>query len=227
VYRFCIQSLTPLIVFAGLAMAAPPQVGIVTSVGSFTLDDSAVTANATLFEGSRIETGDAPCRLQLNEGGKLLLGAESKGIVYQDRFVLERGSGRFENYIVEVSTLRVRTESALTFAEVAIRNTNIAGPGMVRVGAFKGPVRVSTAAGKLLVNLQAGHTFDFETPDTQNAAAATPLPGHAPAASPAPAGVGIAAKVATVAVVAAGAGTAAAVAVVKNSDEPAISPSTR
>ncbi len=157
----------------------------------------------------------------------MLLGAESKATVYRDRLVLERGSSRIENYTIEVSTLRVQTASMLTFAEVAYRNSSIAGPGMVRVGAFKGPVRVSTAQGKLLVNLQAGRTFDFATPD-ENAAAPLPPPsGNAPAAAPTTAGVGVATKVAVVAVVAAGASTAAGVAIVKASDEPTISPSTR
>jgi hypothetical protein len=237
VYRFCIEPLIALIVFASLGMAAPSVVGIVTSSGSLTIDDAAVTGNATLFEGSRIETGTAPSQIQLNDGGRMLLGAESKGIVYRDRLVLERGSGRFENYTVEVSSVLIQAEGFDKFAEVAFRNSNIAGPGLVRVAAFKGPVRVSTTKGLVLVNLQAGRTFDFSPQDPETAAASIPpadrqAPG-APkgtggaAAPPATASVGIAAKVAIIGVVGAGASAAAAVAVIKSNDQAAISPSSR
>ena len=81
------------------------------------------------------------------------LAAESRGIVYRDRMVLESGSGRVENMSVDALSLRIRPEGA---AEVAIRN-----PGQVEVAALSGPVRVTTANGVLLANLQAGRKLAF------------------------------------------------------------------
>src|SRR5438477_13140822 len=96
--------------------------------------------------------------LQLNHGAKMQLAAESSGIVYRDRLVLERGAGRVENYAVEALSLRIRPEAA---AEVSVRKPNVAGPGSVEVAALNGPVRVTTANGVLLANLQAGRRLAF------------------------------------------------------------------
>src|SRR6266581_5329140 len=99
VHRFSVQSLIALILAANLSLgvAAAPAVGIITATGSFTVDASNVTGNATLFEGNQIETGKVSSQLQLNNGAKMQLAAESRGIVYRDRLVLDRGSGRVAN----------------------------------------------------------------------------------------------------------------------------------
>ena len=85
-HRYTVQSLITLILVANLSlgMAAAPAVGVVTARGSFTIDDSRITGNATLFEGNKIQTGPASSQLQLNNGAKMQLAAESRGIVYRD-----------------------------------------------------------------------------------------------------------------------------------------------
>ena len=162
-YRSSIQSLMMLVAVASLGTAATPAVGIATALGSFTVNNSKVTGSATLSEGSRIETDTTPSQLQLNEGGRMQLGAESKAIVYRDRVVLERGSGRFENYVVEAFTLRIQPDGAS--AEVAVRNCSLAGPATIRVAAFEGPVRITTSNGVLVSNLPAGRRFEFVAQD--------------------------------------------------------------
>jgi hypothetical protein len=151
-------------------MAAPPAVGILTSAQSLTLDRSKVIGTATLLEGSRIETGTAPAQLQLTDGGRIEIGAESKGVVYRDRLVLERGSGRFENYVVEAFLLKIRPDGPGASAEIAVRNCSLAGPGTLRVAAFNGPVRITSPDGALVSNLPAGRTLDFVTGDPGSAA---------------------------------------------------------
>ena len=160
-HRYSIQSLIALILAANLSlgMAAAPAVGVVTARGSFTIDDSRIAGNATLCEGNHIETGTAPSNLQLNSGAKMQLAAESRGIVYRDRLVLEKGSGRFENYNVDALSLRVRPDGAS--ADVSVRRASAAGPGVVEVAALNGPVRVTTAMGVLLANLQSGGKLAF------------------------------------------------------------------
>jgi hypothetical protein len=160
-HRYSIQPLVALILAANLSlgMAAAPAVGVVTARGSFTIDDSRIAGNATLFEGSRIVTGTAPSQLQLNNGASMQLAAESSGIVYRDRLVLESGSGRFDNHGVEALSLRIRPEGA---AEVSVRNSGLDGAGLVEVAALNGPVRVTTANGVLLANLQTGRKLAFQ-----------------------------------------------------------------
>src|SRR5882724_3952207 len=125
-------------------MAAAPAVGIATARGSFTIDNSSIAGNATLFEGNRIETGRTSSQLQLNNGAKMQLAAESRGIVYRDRLVLERGSGRAENYSVEALSLHIRPDGGNGSAQVSVADR-----GQVLVAALNGPVRVSAANGVL------------------------------------------------------------------------------
>src|SRR5206468_12021468 len=118
-------------------MAAPPAVGIMTARGSFTIDASSIAGNATLFEGNQIETGKASSRLQLNTGARVQLAAESRGIVYRDRLVLEKGSSRFEkagNYQVEALSLRIRPDGENTAAEISVGKS-----GVVQVAALTAP----------------------------------------------------------------------------------------
>jgi hypothetical protein len=170
VHRYTVQSLIALILVANLSlgMAAAPAVGVVTARGSFTIDDSSIAGNATLFEGNQIRTGQAASHLQLNSGASMQLAAESRGIVYRDRMVLERGSGRAENYNVEALSLRIRPEGAA--ADVSVEK------GQVAVAALNGPVRVTTANGVLLANLQAGHKLAF-TPEAVMPSAPTTVTG--------------------------------------------------
>src|SRR5215470_7583491 len=169
VQSYSVQSLIAIVMVIHLSvgMAAVPAVGIVTARGSFTIDDSSIAGNATLFEGSHIQTGTISSELQLNNGARMRLAAESSGIVYRDRLVLEKGMGRVENagsFQVEANSLRIHP------ARDAGAQISLRGAGAVEVAAIYGPVRVTSANGVLLANLQAGKTIDF----TPEASASTP-----------------------------------------------------
>jgi hypothetical protein len=176
VHRFLVQSRMALIVAANLPLgiAAPPAVGTVTARGSFTIDASTITGNATLFEGNQIETGKISSQLQLNNGARMQLAAESRGIVYRDRLVLEKGTSWIRsgaNSQVEANSLRIRPASETSGAQISIRQS-----GTVQVAALSGPVRVTAANGVLLANLQEGKTLDF-TPDATGPATPTTVTG--------------------------------------------------
>jgi hypothetical protein len=176
VHRLTVQTLIALILVANLSLgiAASPAVGVVTARGSFTIDDSSVAGNATLFEGNRIETGIASSRLQMNTGARVQLAAESRGIVYRDRLVLEKGSSRFEkagNYQVEALSLRIHPDGEDTAARISVGKS-----GVVQVAALNGPVQVTAANGTLLANLEAGRSLNF-TPEDSGPAAPTTVTG--------------------------------------------------
>lgn len=170
-----VQSLIALVLAANLSLgfAAAPAVGVVTASGSFTVDSSRMAGNATLFEGSVIETGKGSSQLRLNNGARMHLAAESRGIVYRDRMILERGDSQFESlnsYQVEALTLHVRPSGGAS-ARVKVRDANT-----LHVAALNGPVRVANAQGVLIARLEAGHALQF-TPEAAGAAAPSSMTG--------------------------------------------------
>ncbi|MBK9168033.1 MAG: hypothetical protein IPM24_11275 [Bryobacterales bacterium] len=142
------------------ALGAAPVVGMATARGNFTIDNARVAGNATLFEGNTVETAGASSQLHLNNGVRMHLAAGSKGVVYRDRLVLERGYGQLENlerYEVEAGLLRIRSGGPAA-ARVAF-----VGDNQVQVAALTGAVQVRNADGLLLANLAAGRAADFQT----------------------------------------------------------------
>src|SRR5882724_9890523 len=64
--------------------AANPAIGMAISNGSFQVNRTRLSGNATLFEGSTIETATAPSQIQLDGGPRLRLAAETRARIYQD-----------------------------------------------------------------------------------------------------------------------------------------------
>jgi hypothetical protein len=153
-----------------MSWAAPPGIGTATARGQFLLDSASVQGNATLLEGSVVETRATPSVLRLQAGPRMTIGSSSRGKVYADRLVLEKGEGRLEGsrqYRIEASSLRVLPESSETIARVAYGQ-----PGKVTVAALSGALRVTTADGVLLAKLEPGMAREFEP---QGAGAAAPV----------------------------------------------------
>ncbi len=151
-------------------LASPPVIGTATARGQFLLDNAAVQGNATLLEGSVLETRSAPSRLRLQGGAEIMIGSGSRGRVYGDRLVLEKGEGRLagsRQYRIDAGVLRVLPDAPAAAARVAYWR-----PGTITVAAMDGPVSVATADGVLLARLDAGMARAFEP---QAAGAAAPV----------------------------------------------------
>jgi hypothetical protein len=73
-----------------VALAAP-AIGIVTASGHFNVEGSQVWGNATLFDGTVVETSTASSELALRNGVKVQLAAGSRARIWQNRLVLEKG----------------------------------------------------------------------------------------------------------------------------------------
>jgi hypothetical protein len=82
-----------LVLFSGVALAAP-AIGIVTASGHFSVEGSQVWGNATLFDGTMVETSSASSELALRSGVKVHLGAGSRARIWQNRLVLEKGAAQ-------------------------------------------------------------------------------------------------------------------------------------
>jgi hypothetical protein len=84
------RSLFASLLFSVAALAAP-AIGIVTASGHFSVEGSQVWGNATLFDGTTVETSAASSELDLRNGVKVHLAAGSRARVWQNRLVLEKG----------------------------------------------------------------------------------------------------------------------------------------
>ena len=142
------------VLISALACAATPAIGIVTASGHFTLDRSQVWGNATVFEGSIVETGAASSEVALRSGAKLQLAKDSRARILSDRVVMEKGIGQVsapESFEVNAANLRIHTDGRL---RVDI------GDG-VQIASLAGIARVSSASGMLLAAIPAGHAMNF------------------------------------------------------------------
>jgi len=77
----------------GAAWAAGPAIGIATANGDFRVDRASVSGNATVLEGSLVETGLSGSQLRLYEGTGMRLGSDSRGKVFRDAWFLNKGGG--------------------------------------------------------------------------------------------------------------------------------------
>jgi hypothetical protein len=84
------KSVLSSLLFSVVALAAP-AIGIVTASGHFNVEGSQVWGNATLFDGTMIETSSASSELALRNGVKVQLAAGSRARIWQNRLVLEKG----------------------------------------------------------------------------------------------------------------------------------------
>jgi hypothetical protein len=142
------------VLISAAAIAATPAIGIVTASGHFTLDRSQVWGNATVFEGSVVETGSASSEIALRNGAKLQLAKDSRARILSDRVVIEKGIGQVsapESFEVNAANLRIHSTGRL---RVNFGQT-------VEIASLLGSGRVSSASGMLLAAIPAGRTMNF------------------------------------------------------------------
>ncbi len=171
-----VQGILSLILVAqlSLAMAASPVIGVATARGSFRIDQAAVSGNGTLFDGTTIETGKASSDVELAEGARMLLGAGTRGRVYRDRMILEKGAGELRNgagYRIEARSLRILPASQDAVGRVEVKNDRL-----VQVASLRGSFQVVNAYGVTIATLAAGRSLEFE-PQAAGAAAPSTLTG--------------------------------------------------
>ena len=139
--------------------AAGPSIGVAIANGSFQVDGSSVSGNATLFGGTIIETRQASSRLQFNNGARIELGPESRAKVFGDRLMLEKGLGELaaKHYQIEAQSLRIAAGESKSLARVRIE-----GSKNVMVSAVNGPVRVYNEIGLLVASVRPGTALTFQ-----------------------------------------------------------------
>jgi hypothetical protein len=155
-----------------LLSAATPSIGVAMSEGSILINHSRAAGNATIFEGTILETQSAVSQVHLNGGAQFRLAADSRGTVFADHVNLEKGSARIAGYSASASGLNIRADGSAS-ATVSMRDQ-----GVVQIAALTGSVHVFNAAGINVANLLPGRALDLQ-PQDAGASAPSSLVGCA------------------------------------------------
>ncbi|MGA2578103.1 MAG: hypothetical protein ABSH24_18965 [Bryobacteraceae bacterium] len=139
-------------------MAVPPSIGVVKSTGDFQLDGSTVSGNATLFEGSTVQTAAAQSKIQLSSGAEIVLAPNSRAQVYKSH--------------LEAATLRISPTGTHAVAEIVAQDGN-----HVSVSATQGLVDVRNGAGVLVAVVHPGLALAF-TAQTGGATTSVKMKGR-------------------------------------------------
>jgi hypothetical protein len=156
----------------GLLSAATSSIGIAMSEGSILINNSKAAGNATVFEGSTIETQSAVSQVRLNGGAQLRLASDSRGMVFTDHVNLERGSARIAGYSANASGLNIQADGSSS-ATISMRDR-----GVIQIAALTGNVHVFNSSGINVANLLPGKALDLQ-PQDAGASAPSSLTGCA------------------------------------------------
>ena len=156
----------------GVVFAATSGIGIAMSDGNILINNSSAAGNATIFDGSTLETQSAASQIRLNGGARLRLASDSRGKVYSDHVDLQKGSARIAGYSANASGLNVRVDGT------ASATVSMYDQGIVEIAALTGSVHVFNAAGFNVANLLPGRALDLKAQDA-GASAPSSLTGCA------------------------------------------------
>ena len=154
-----------LMVFGDMPLAAAsPSIGIVAANGSFRMNNITVRGNATLLEGATVETAGVPSQVELTSGARFTLGADSRGQIFGDHMVLERGQGDMAKTLglrLQARGLTIQPETSESTGRV-----QLAGVNKIQVAVSKGSFRVLNSNGLLVAKLVPGTALAFEPQGT-------------------------------------------------------------
>ena len=157
----------------GRELAASIQtVGVAVARGDFRLDGSSIHGNATVLDGSALETSNVVSVVQLKQGGSVTLGEGARVKMFNNHMELEHGVGQVSgtsHYPIDVSRIRIQP------ADGSQARVRVADDKQILVAAMIGPVHVSTMDGVMLANIVPGATMAFAP---QGAVGATSLSGQ-------------------------------------------------
>ena len=187
--------------------AATPAIGVALSSSGILINDAKTAGNATLFDGSTVETTATGSRLHMKSGADVQLSADTRGKVFSNKIVLEKGVTQFRggnDYEVSARSLKITGTDKDSSATVALRGRT------VQVASLSGHIQVANAAGVIVANIAPGMAFDF-TPQDAGASAPQDSSSNKKKAAGAAAAGGAAAGISTTTAIIAGVVVVAAV----------------
>lgn len=148
----------------GDALAGTTAIGTVSARGDLRVDGYIVNGDATLFDGTVVETGQASASLRLEKGVEIKLSSNTRGILHRDRLELQRGSSEWADsgpFPVGLNGLRVTPSGPHARGVVSVSIADTA-----QVTALDGELRVTNAQGILLAGVRPGSGISLSVPET-------------------------------------------------------------
>ncbi len=159
-------------------LAANPNIGVATTIGTISVNQSTVSGNTDLADGSHLQTTMAPSEIHLTGGADVRLATRSSGTFYADHVALEQGAlrvGSFNGLTVNAGQLQIGSDDASSQAIIRMNKKTI------EVASVGGSVNVMDSG--MLTRVAAGTRMSFQqsggTPDqttTTGAAASNRMP---------------------------------------------------
>jgi hypothetical protein len=138
----------PLAFAVPLAFAASSgstAIGVIRASGHFTVEGSEVWGNSTLFDGTSIETTDASSDLALRSGVRVQLSKGSRARVWQNRLLLEKGTGQ----VTSAAPFEVQAGNL----KISGSNVRVGVSDRVEVAALESGARVLNGSGLLVASI--------------------------------------------------------------------------
>jgi hypothetical protein len=178
--------------FAALLAAAPafsagPSIGVASALGSYSVDDLAVTGNTDIFNATELRTTISPSDVHFANGAEVRFATRSEGTLFSDHLELKEGAVRlshFDWYPVHVGQLQIEPD---TFGAEAIIRTK---GRTVEIASLGGAIKVANG-GAMLTQVLTGTKLSFQNTaaQAQSGASSGATPQQTPAqtgANPAP-----------------------------------------
>ncbi len=141
------------------AAAGTVSIGTVNARGSMRVDSYLVKGNATLFDGSVVETDQATADLRLSKGTQITMSTSSRGTLYSDRLVLQQGETELaasKPFQLQANGIHVTPSEANSRGVVSLKADHT-----VEVSSLSGSFGVTNDQGILLANIRPGRVLSF------------------------------------------------------------------
>jgi hypothetical protein len=151
---------------ASTAAFASTAIGTAITRGDIRVDGYAINGNATLFEGSTVETSQTTATVRLQKGTQIKLGSDSEGMLFSDHLNLMQGKGEVRStgsFEVDASGFHVISKEPDSRGVVAVN-----GAGKIAVSAVAGEFEVTDDAGNALGNVVTGKAMSFALPGEES-----------------------------------------------------------
>lgn len=164
-----IEAVAVLMLTLSYAAAGTVSIGTASARGDMRVDDYLVRGNATLFDGSVIETTQASADLRLQKTIEIILGRSSRATLYRNRMVLEQGETELTAatpFRLDARMVRVTANTPDSRWTVSLKPDNT-----VEVAALTGAVGVRSEHGIMLANVLPGRPLSFAMQQDGNSSA--------------------------------------------------------